>query len=342
MTHPDPTDRETDREERRLTALHAMKVLDTPFDAVVDSFTRLAAGLWEVPIAAVSLVDRDRQWFKSVRGLDVRETPRSHSFCAHAILAPDRPFVVEDTHDDVRFRDNPLVTGGPRIRFYASAAVRDEHGLPLGSLCVIDQRPRKADARGLEQLTDLATGVSAALQLGATMNRLRDAAQHDRLTGLLNREGLHDSLARHTGTGLAVVLVDIDRLKTVNDTWGHAAGDALLVAAAHRLRACAPAGALVARWGGDEFVAALPGGGEWQAQGVATAVESAFGKPFLWQGRRLPLSGAVGVAATADAATLVDDLIKRADLGLYASKRRGRAPPPLIGQEGFSRRMAFR
>jgi GAF domain-containing protein len=138
-------------EDARLQALRELLILDTPPEERFDRITRFAMTEFEVPIATLSLVDRDRQWFKSRFGLDVCETPREHSFCSHTILER-RHLVVPDTLKDARFRDNPLVVGPPGIRFYAGAILRLPHGPALGALCLMDHRPREIDAIGLSIL----------------------------------------------------------------------------------------------------------------------------------------------------------------------------------------------
>jgi len=128
-------------DEYRLDALNSYAVLDTPPEPAFDRVTRSAASLFDVPIAVVSLVDRDRQWFKSCVGLDASETPRGTAFCAHAIMR-DSVMVVPDASADPRFADNPLVTGPPGIKFYAGAPLVTAEGFRLGTLCIIDTKPR--------------------------------------------------------------------------------------------------------------------------------------------------------------------------------------------------------
>jgi GAF domain-containing protein len=129
-------------EAERLRALQSYDILDSAPEAIFDAMTELAANMCDVPIALVTLVDEKRQWFKSNCGLSgAHETQRSVSFCAHAILG-NEIFEVPDAAADPRFADNPLVTGEPHIRFYAGAPIRDEQGLALGTLCVVDRRPR--------------------------------------------------------------------------------------------------------------------------------------------------------------------------------------------------------
>lgn len=156
-------------EQQRLAALHGLHVLDTPPDERFDRITRCAQRLFDVPIALISLIDANRQWFKSCQGLSVAETPRSISFCGHAILQ-DNPLVIPDALQDARFADNPLVTGEPHIRFYAGYPLRHSNGAKLGTLCLIDRRPRTFDEHDLAALSDLGAWAESEL------NRLSLAA----------------------------------------------------------------------------------------------------------------------------------------------------------------------
>ena len=150
-------------ERERLSLLKALQLLDTPPEPTFDRITRLASQLLQVPIALVSLVDEQRQWFKSRVGLEACETPREYAFCAHAILQTT-PLVVNDASRDPRFIDNPLVTTAPGIRFYAGVQLLSLQGYPLGTLCVIDTRPRELAASELALLQELAGIVSEQLQ----------------------------------------------------------------------------------------------------------------------------------------------------------------------------------
>jgi len=166
-------------EDERLALLHGLQLLDSLPEPAFDRITRLATRLLGVPMALVSLVDRDRQWFKSRVGLAATETPREQAFCAHAILQTG-PFVVTDALEDARFADNPLVTGALGLRFYAGVPIRTAGGLALGTLCALDQRPRTLSADDLQTLQDLADMVSQEVQLResllATQHRL-DASE---------------------------------------------------------------------------------------------------------------------------------------------------------------------
>lgn len=148
----------------RLATLRETGLLDSPTELRFDRFTRLAAALFKAPIALVSLIDENRQWFKSCVGLDTRETPREQAFCDHAIRAPG-VMVIEDARADPRFANNPLVTGPPHIRFYAGAPLVLKSGHALGTLCVIDDQPRGplADAE-ITALSDLAAMVVSEIE----------------------------------------------------------------------------------------------------------------------------------------------------------------------------------
>lgn len=146
------------RELSRLAALLRYEILDTPDESAFDDFTHLAAHICQTPIALISLVDDHRQWFKSRLGLDISETPREISFCAHTIEGPNL-FEVNDALQDPRFSNNPLVQGGPHVRFYAGAPLTTPDGYNLGTLCVIDQQPRALDDAQREALTRLSRQI---------------------------------------------------------------------------------------------------------------------------------------------------------------------------------------
>jgi len=153
-----------DTEAQRLRTLHRLELLDSLPEIEFDQLTELAARLFDVPTALISLVDSHRQWFKSARGLDCRETPREISFCGH-VVADDQPLVIEDARRDARFHDNPLVAQAEGIRFYAGHPLRPLDGHVVGTLCLIDTRPRRLDARQRESLALLAAQAEELIRL---------------------------------------------------------------------------------------------------------------------------------------------------------------------------------
>lgn len=243
-------------EAGRLAALDRYGILDTPAEEAFDRITRLAQSALNVPIVLVSLVDARRQWFKSRQGLDARETPREISFCTHAI-EQDGPFVVNDAQDQPLFADNPLVLSAPFIRSYAGIPLITPDGHKIGTLCAIDTRPREFSDAQVDLLEDLARLVVDELEL-------RHIANTDSLTGARTRRnfraGLVKEIARsqQKGTQLGLIMIDLDHFKLINDTHGHATGDAVLRAFAALCREEARPRDLFGRVGGEEFAIVLP------------------------------------------------------------------------------------
>lgn len=179
-------------EPERLQALHRFNILDTLPEQAYDDITRLASQICQTPVSLVSFVDDDRQWFKSRLGMEAQETHRDLAFCSHAIL-DNQPLVVEDTLLDRRFADNDLVTGGPRIRFYAGSQLLTDDGFALGTLCVIDFEPRRLTPQQLEALEALSRQTMAQLKLLSANQRLEMAGE--RLQSIL----------RHVADGIILV-----------------------------------------------------------------------------------------------------------------------------------------
>lgn len=190
-------------ETERLALLHALEVLDTPAEPAFDRITRLVTRTLHVPIALVSLVDANRQWFKSRVGLNATETPRAFAFCAHAILQRG-PMIVEDATTDARFADNPLVTGAPNVHFYAGIPICTAGGKALGTLCAIDTRPRTLTRDELDTLTDLAELVSKEFQQREVAKIAR--RQLDRANAAIEvSEARFRSIFERAGVGIALV-----------------------------------------------------------------------------------------------------------------------------------------
>ncbi len=311
---PIPTD-----EAVRLATLRSLNVLDTPPEERFDRLTRLAKRLFGVPIAVVSLVDANRQWFKASEGLEASEGPRDTSFCGHAICSDDI-LLIPDATQDPRFHDNPLVTGDPHICFYAGRPLSAYNGAKLGTLCLIDHQPRGFDDEDRALLHDLARMAEqelAAVQM-ATM---------DELTMLSNRRGFavlgqHAiELCRRLSRPATLVFFDMDGFKPINDRFGHAEGDRALIAFGAELRAAFRESDVVGRLSGDEFAALLT---NTDRMGCADALARLHGQVDAWNTRN-PVGYALQFSAGAIAFdplrhANVHDLLAEADAAMYRNK----------------------
>ena len=216
MTPPKPVN-----EPQRLAALRGYEILDTEPEAAFDDLTFLASQICQTPIALITLVDADRQWFKSKVGLSLTETSRDIAFCASAILQSD-VFIVPDASEDERFANNPLVVSEPRIRFYAGAALMsDDHA--LGTLCVIDRVPRTLSPEQLEGLRALSRQAQAQFQLRRNLKRLGESlAARDRAEEKKERtfQELKAALANiHTLEGLLPICLSCKKIQDQRGIW---------------------------------------------------------------------------------------------------------------------------
>ena len=190
---PMPNQASKTTEALRLEALYNLNILDTKKEECFDRITRLATRVFDVPMALVSLIDNERQWFKSAQGLDVCETSRSVSFCHHAIQQ-DEIYLVEDATESALFKDNPFVVDGPKIRFYAGFPLTTQSGYKIGTLCIIDDKPRVFSKQDKSLLVDLGRICEAEVH--------RHGMQFlDAMTGLLNEKGLQKAIERHNQQG---------------------------------------------------------------------------------------------------------------------------------------------
>ncbi|MDB5876221.1 MAG: hypothetical protein JWQ07_5663, partial [Ramlibacter sp.] len=464
MTFPIPPNEAT-----RLAALQALQLLDTSPTRDFNSLVRLARDLLKVPISAISLVDQHRQWFKAIEGLDCKETPREIAFCAHTICAAE-PLIVHNATKDDRFRGNVLVRNGPKIRFYAGIPLQLADGLRLGSLCVMDTKPRtmtEMELARLQHLSEMAIALlsnharsiqtsqqakiieeqeqrllknnkllESACELGklgawerdmatgqlrwtegmfslhemsegternvaehlnlypepertrltalmadadrakrpfrfegrmyttkgklrwvrlvseveldgdrfvrryglmqdvteekGLLERVKHMANSDELTGLANRRALRRRLAELSKSiempvAITLLALDLDGFKEINDTHGHAAGDACLRRIARRLRTALGPGVLVARTGGDEFALIWTGTEGPVPDHLIEKIFEAVHAPILWHGHGFQLSCSIGAATRQDGCRFIaDDLLREADLALYEAKREGK------------------
>lgn len=333
-----------ENEEERLQFLHGINMLDTPIEERFERITRLVCKVLDVPIAAISLVDRTRQYFKSIQGLDVSEAPRSVSFCAHAILG-NGALVIDDATKDERFDDNPFVRGDPNIRFYAGYPIHLGKDIKVGTLCAIDYNPRHIEKDKLDMLKDLAKIVEtefavealsqASCQLVTELGEAKRSSLIDPLSKVWNRKGIETLLekewefCKRKSLPLSVVFLDIDDFKNVNDTHGHNAGDETIRKAARAIVSSVRNCDSVGRWGGDEFIAVLPTCSATDLKRVVESIDSAVNFRSVDERynllRKSPYTMSIGAACIVPSASNdLASLIKKADEAMYKAKNAGK------------------
>ena len=307
-------------EKDRLHELRSLDILDTSPEEKYDRLTRIANRLFDVPIALVSLVDDDRQWFKSSVGLDARETPRDISFCGHAILG-DEIFVVNDTATDKRFVDNPLVVDEPNIKFYAGCPLTSLNGHKLGTMCLIDQEPREFSNEDRTILEDLAAMVEREIEL-------TQLATNDELTGIPNRRGFKVlaekslKLCQRKHLPASVVYFDVDKFKRINDDFGHAEGDRTLLVIANNMKSVSRDSDVIARLGGDEFAMMFSDTSKKTAAVVVERFETNLQELCRIEALRYPIILSHGIVEyNPDIHSSVGDLLSDGDKLMYTQKR---------------------
>ncbi|PJG47749.1 diguanylate cyclase [Sphingobium sp. LB126] len=309
-------------EPARLAALERYEVLDTPREPSFDRITDLVRGILGVPISAVSLVDADRQWFKSLAGLDDKETSRDVAFCNHTIRQR-APMVITDAREDARFCDNPLVTGDPNIRSYAGIPLETPDGYNIGSLCAIDTVPRQFDPGQIAILQNLAALVVEQLEL-------RRIAERDHLTGALTRRAFLSEMNRAIALferhdrPASLLLFDIDHFKRINDTHGHPAGDQVIRGIARLCTSLQRPSDSLGRLGGEEFGILLPETAEEDAARAAQRFCDAIAATEIPGTPPLHVTVSFGVAELRGDWPTSESWLAVADMALYEAKRSGR------------------
>lgn len=328
-------------EPLRLEALRRTRLVETPLEARFERITRMAQRLLNVPVVTISLVDQGKQWFKSTQGINAVQTSREISFCGHAIL-DNSIMEVQDARVDPRFTDNPLVTGYPGIVFYAGAPLMSEDGHNIGVFCVIDHKPRKLSQSDAEALRDLANMAQEEMTKAARnavhgelleqIDEERRRSMVDPLTRLWNREGISQVLQhRHAnprpGTVTGLILADVDHFKAVNDSLGHAAGDAVLRETAKRMLAALRDVDNIGRYGGEEFLIVTgPIRSPDEAGAIAERIRLRVCEhPVTTDAGPVPVTVSLGAATFGPGESRSpDELVALADAALYAAKHNGR------------------
>jgi diguanylate cyclase (GGDEF)-like protein len=315
-------------ETARLATLRSLNILDTPPEERFDRLARLAKRMFSLPIATVTLVDANRQWFKASVGLPNRETHRDLAFCAYTILG-DEILEIEDTHRDEQFLDHPLVVGEPYIRFYAGCPIT-VHGKNVGSFCLIDRVPRTLSPEDRELLKDLASMAEKEL-----------LAEHlfstDELTRLTNRRGLESfarqalAACRRMRKPATLVYFDLNDFKEINDGFGHAEGDRTLNIFANALVSVFRESDVIARVGGDEFAVLQVGSALSTAGEAIGRLRQYVSAACACEGRGYAVHFSTGQIEFDPARhRSVEDLLAEADAAMYANKaewRRSKLAP---------------
>lgn len=319
-----------ENETQRLAAVRSYDILDSPPEMDFDALTRVAAYSFSAPVAVVGLLDSDRLWFKSRLGLDVPQLDRQIAFCAHAVMQPGKVLVIDDLLEDARFKENPLVTNAPHVRFYAGAPLVDPNGFALGTIAVVDTKPRSLHKKEKSVLRDLSVLVMTALENRRRSLLLAKLALTDHLTGLANRAQFDRALgsamahAKRTDQPFTVLCMDLDGFKSVNDDFGHAAGDEVLCEIARRLQEHMRAEDMVSRLGGDEFGVILRDGSQESADAFRERITKALSAPIrLSGGDKVSVGISIGMAQYAKGVDSEAALLAQADSQLYLAKRQG-------------------
>lgn len=340
-------------EAERQAALDRYAIVDTAPEPEFDDIVRLAILLCESPAAAITLIDRDRVWFKARHGIDAEEIPRRLAL-SDRMLRTRRSLVVSDLLADARGAASPLRIDGRAVRFFAGAPLLSPDGHALGTLCIGDTMPRTLTARqreGLELLARQAMHLielrryaseqrellsereavarraeHARAELQDRHERLLHSARRDELTGLLNRAALAqmqrdpEQMRRLANATFSLILVDIDHFKQVNDRHGHLLGDRALREVAAVVRASVREGDVAVRFGGEEFLIVLPGTELAHAAEIAHRIREQVADAVL----PFPLTVSAGVAAGHAPHDEPEQVFDRADQALYRAKAGGR------------------
>jgi diguanylate cyclase (GGDEF)-like protein len=325
----------------KLASLHALDPFYTPLEERFERITRLARRALDVPIAAITVVQGDRQWFKSVAGLQVAELPMSRSLCGE-VVREGRQVIVPDTRDDLYLMNNPLVCGTPGIRFYAGFPLRDSERRTIGTFCAMALEPRQPDAAFERALCDLGAMAqnelfsielsNAQSALVSKLGQARRQAMFDPLTRLWNRRGATELLqaalreAKKLDRTVGICLADVDNFKQVNDRYGHQAGDQVLRRVAGLIVASVRPQDIVCRYGGEEFLVIVNDIDEKGCAALAERIcEGLREVPIGIRGGTIAATISVGVALRSRGENIsAERLIQCADEALYRSKRSGR------------------
>lgn len=325
----------------KLANIHAADPFYTPLEERFERITRLAQRALNLPVAAITLVEGDRQWFKSVAGWGISELPLEKSLCRE-VLTTGKEIVVGDTLHDLYLMDNPYVRKKPKFRFYAGFPIKDSGGTTVGTFCVMDVKPRKVDdafRAAHFDLGQMAQREMFSVELGnaqatlvSKLNRARRQAMFDSLTRIWNRRGgmdmLGEALKECAGSdrSVGICLADLDHFKKVNDEFGHRVGDHVLRKTASTIVACVRPDDVVCRHGGEEFLVIVRDVDERACLAIAQRICDGIRQMKITSGGKTILTTiSIGAAMRGTDETVSPSrLLERADRALYRSKEAGR------------------
>lgn len=325
----------------KLANIHSVDLFYTPLEERFERLTRVARRAMHMPVAAISLLNDDKQWFKSAAGWGISEIPRAQSICRLTADAEDL-VAIPDTLEDPRTAALPIVAQTPRFRSYAGYPLADEHGNIAGTFCVLDLKPRAFSPGDKQCVLDLAAMAQRELlsdqwrtahaSLTSKLGMARREALMDPLTHLWNRRGasviLKGALANadERGASLSLALLDLDNFKRINDTFGHQTGDEVLRRVASRLLSAVRNDDAICRMGGDEFLVLMTESESGAAARAAERIRRAINDtPVQTREGTLSMSVSVGYTVRAPRDPLpVESLLERADQALMKSKAGGR------------------
>lgn len=310
-------------EAGRISALQRYDILDTGEEQPFQRIVELVQTILSVPIAAVTLIDTDRQWMKAVDGLAVSQIPREFAVCDETIKS-HAPLAVTDLTLDPRFAHNPFVTGAPHARSYLGVPLTTPDGYNIGTLCAIDTEPRPFDARQAGILDKLAEIVVEQFEL-------RQIARQDAMTGALTRRGFFAELEREFLRATrydrpsALVVIDVDHFRAINDRYGHPAGDAVLVSIANACMATMRKSDVFGRIGGEEFALLLPETDPEEARDAAERIRRIIEGTIVESGAySIKATVSLGVAPIPAPSEGSAVWLSEADIALYEAKNFGR------------------
>ncbi|NYS26171.1 sensor domain-containing diguanylate cyclase [Rhodobacteraceae bacterium 2376] len=311
-----------DDEAGRIASLRRYSILDTMNEKEFENIVDLVQFTFGVSMAAISLIDSNRQWFKAKRGLNIAESPREVAFCDHVIRG-ENVMTIPDAREDQRFASNPYVVSDPGVRCYMGAPLTTRDGYNIGTLCIMGTEPRQFGDDEMATLRKFAKLVLAQIEL-------REKAAYDCLTGALNRgifaNRLDIALERfRRGLGRSsLAVLDLDHFKRINDTYGHAVGDDVLKAIVGAIQGKLRKGDSIARLGGEEFGVLLEGLKPKDAKMVLELLLRQIHRLKFSAAPNLVVTASMGVAHVEEGIMRTADWLELADERLYAAKSNGR------------------